>query len=105
MVNDPKRFMSAFNILEAAIVMDARKGPAGARELDLLLHATAIEVVALTTDQIAVARRAYSDYGKGHHPAALNLGDCCSYALSQVSGESLLFKGRDFVQTDVARCL
>jgi hypothetical protein len=38
------------------------------------------------------------------HPAALNLGDCFSYALSQAAGEPLLFRGNDFIQTDVARC-
>jgi ribonuclease VapC len=46
----------------------------------------------------------YRRFGKSFHPAALNLGDCFSYALSQAAGEPLLFRGNDFIQTDVARC-
>lgn len=99
---DSKRLISALSLLEAAIVIHARKGPAGTRELDLLLHAAGVTVVSLDEDQALLARAAYEKYGKGHHPAALNLGDCCSYALSRSSGEPLLFKGNDFSQTDVA---
>jgi ribonuclease VapC len=98
---DPRRLMSALSALEAAIVIHSRKGPSGARELDLLLHATGVAIVSLEADQVLLARKAYEEYGKGHHPAALNLGDCCSYALSRSSGEPLLFKGNDFSQTDV----
>ena len=78
-----------------------RKGPAGLRELDLLLHSAGATVVSFDADQVLLARSAYEKYGKGHHPAALNLGDCCSYALSRSSGEPLLFKGNDFSRTDV----
>ena len=44
-------------------------------------------------------------FGKGRHPAGLNLGDCFSYALARTSGGSLLFKGNDFAQTDIAGAL
>jgi ribonuclease VapC len=98
---DPKRLVSALSALEAAIVLHGRKGAAGVRELDLLLHAIAATIVSLDAEQILLARTAYEQYGKGHHPAALNLGDCCSYALARASGEPLLFKGNDFSQTDV----
>jgi ribonuclease VapC len=50
---------------------------------------------------VALAREAYRRFGKGRHPAGLNLGDCCAYALSRQTGEALLFKGDDFSQTDV----
>ena len=83
------------------MVMDSRLGPAGARELDLLIHGGAMQIVAMTAEQVELARECYSRFGKGRHPARLNLGDCCSYALSLHSGEPLLFKGGDFVQTDV----
>ena len=99
---DPKRLMSSLSLLEAAIVIHARKGLVGTRELDLLLHAAGVTIVSLDAGQVSLARTAYQKYGKGHHPAALNLGDCCSYALSRFSGEPLLFKGKDFSQTDVA---
>lgn len=97
---DPKRLVSALSALEAAIVIHARKGPAGIRELDLLFHSAGVTVVSFDADQVLLARGAYEMYGKGHHPAALNLGDCCSYALSRSSGEPLLFKGNDFSKTD-----
>lgn len=100
--DDPKRLVSALSALEAAIVVRTRKGPAGIRELDLFHHTAGAVVVSLDADQVLLARSAYETYGKGHHPAALNLGDCCSYALARSSGEPLLFKGNDFSQTDIA---
>jgi ribonuclease VapC len=98
---DPKRLLSAFSALETAIVIEAKRGEAGSRELDLLIHKGRIEIVPLNAEQSAVARKAWRLYGKGHHPAGLNIGDCCSYALSKYSGEALLFKGDDFTRTDV----
>ncbi len=53
-------------------------------------------------EQAQIARRAFVQYGKGHHPARLNLGDCFAYALAKVLNEPLLCKGGDFVQMDIA---
>ncbi len=100
---DSKRLVGALSALEAGIVLHARKGPAAVRELDLLLHAARITVVSLDADQVQIARAAYQKFGRGRHPAALNLGDCCSYALARTAGEPLLFKGNDFSKTDLAR--
>ncbi|MGH7962300.1 MAG: type II toxin-antitoxin system VapC family toxin [Candidatus Binatia bacterium] len=100
---DSSRLMSAASVLEAAIVVEARLGEAGGRELDLLLHRARITIAAFTAEQVDVARQAFRTYGKGRHPAGLNYGDCFPYALSKMSGEALLFKGNDFVQTDVER--
>jgi ribonuclease VapC len=102
---DPKRLISAFNWLESAMVIEAKKGEAGGRELDLLLHRAQIETVAMNPDQAEIARRAWRLYGKGNHPAGLNIGDCCAYALAKYSGEPLLFKGGDFTRTDVLSVL
>ena len=99
---DPKRLLSALSALETAIVIHGRKGPAGVHELDLLIHAAGLTIVNFDADQVQLARTAYEKFGKGYHPAALNLGDCCSYALALSSGEPLLFKGNDFSKTDVA---
>ena len=99
----PKRYISAFSWLEASIVIEARKGESGGRELDLLIHRSGIEVVPLTPDQSEAARKAWRTFGRGNHPAGLNIGDCCAYALSKMTGEPLLFKGGDFGRTDVAR--
>ena len=101
--SDPRRISSAFTVLEAAIVAEARKGESGGRELDLLLHRIALESVPLTASHMEVARDAWRRFGKGKHPASLTIGDCCAYALSRISGEPLLFKGDDFAGTDVAR--
>ncbi|HXO19097.1 MAG TPA: type II toxin-antitoxin system VapC family toxin [Thermoanaerobaculia bacterium] len=98
---DPKRLMSAVSALETAIVIHARKGAAGVRELDLLIHAAGVKIVSFDPEQALLARAAYEKYGKGHHPAALNLGDCCNYALAVSSGQALLFKGDDFSRTNV----
>lgn len=51
--------------------------------------------------QTEAARKAWRNFGKGRHPAALNIGDCCSYTLAKVTGEPLLFKGDDFSNTDI----
>jgi ribonuclease VapC len=98
---DAVRLVSAVSALEASIVVESRKGPNGGRDLDLLLHRAHIEVVAFSSEQYEIARAACRRYGKGRHPAALNLGDCCSYALAKVSGEPLLAKGEDFRATDI----
>jgi len=82
-------------------VIEAKKGDLGGRELDLLIHQAKIEIVPLTTEQLEIARSAWRKYGKGRHPAGLNIGDCCSYALAKSAGEPLLFKGGDFSKTDI----
>ncbi|MDY6793645.1 MAG: type II toxin-antitoxin system VapC family toxin [Thermodesulfobacteriota bacterium] len=96
-----QKLISAFNVLETGIVVEARKGEPGGRELDLLMHRAQIENVAMNADQAEIARAAWRKFGKGNHPAGLNIGDCCAYALTKYSGEALLFKGNDFSQTDV----
>ena len=105
LADDPKRMISAFNALESAIGIEAKKGEAGGRELDLMLHRARIEIIALNGDQVELALKAWRKYGKGNHPAGLNIGDCCAYALAKFSGEPLLFKGEDFGQTDISPVL
>jgi ribonuclease VapC len=102
---DPTRIMSAVSVLETSIVVEARKGPVGGRELDLLLHRGRIDVVPFNAHQLELARDAYRRFGKGFHRAALNFGDCCAYALASASGEPLLFKGHDFALTDIPAAL
>lgn len=69
--------------------------------LDRFLEKAEIEIVEVDPEQGRVARSAYSRFGKGRHPASLNYGDCFSYALASVRGQRLLFKGGDFVKTDL----
>ena len=98
---DPVRLLSAANLVETSIVIEARVGEAGGRELDLLLHKATIDIVPVDADQAELARHAYRQFGKGRHPAGLNYGDCFAYALAQSVGEPLLCKGDDFSKTDV----
>jgi ribonuclease VapC len=62
---DPKRLVSALSALEAAVVLHARKGPSGLRELDLLLHSATVTIVSFDADQVLLARSAYEKYGAG----------------------------------------
>ena len=87
--------------LEAGIVLTARFGPRGKTALARLLQENAIRTVAFDDDHASAALDAYSRFGKGRHPAALNFGDCCTYAIASVSGEPLLCVGDDFAQTDL----
>jgi ribonuclease VapC len=96
------RVVSAPTYLETAIVILARSGPKAQEKLDRLLNDLEIEVVPFARDQAALAITAYRQYGKGSgHVAALNFGDCFSYALAKLRDEPLLFKGNDFSRTDL----
>ena len=97
------RLLSAANLLEAAIVIEGRKGETGGRELDLLLYRAGIEVIAVDQDQAELARIAWRQFGKGRHPASLNYGNCFAYALAKSRRAALLFTGNDFAQTDIER--
>jgi ribonuclease VapC len=99
------RVLSAVNALEAAIVVEARKGPAGGRELDLLLHRGRIDVIAMDGGQVEESRRVWREYGKGNHPAGLNFCDCCAMALARITGYPLLFKGADFARTNAVSAI
>jgi ribonuclease VapC len=101
--DDTTRLVSATSLLETALVIEARKGEPGGRELDLLIHKAEIEVAAVDAEQVSEARRAYRRFGKGRHAAGLNFGDIFAYALARTSGEPLLFKGDDFAKTDISR--
>jgi ribonuclease VapC len=77
----PYRAMSAASWLEAAIVADNR-GAEAARNLTPLLDTLGVEVVPFTIEQARLARAAHQRFGRGRHPAGLNLGDCFAYALA-----------------------
>ncbi len=96
------RYISAANVLETGIVLEARRGEAAGREFDLFLHRAKLEIVPVDSDQIEIARVAWRKYGKGRHAAGLNFGDCFAYALAKVMGEPILFKGDDFTHTDLS---
>ncbi|HUK25094.1 MAG TPA: type II toxin-antitoxin system VapC family toxin [Terriglobales bacterium] len=95
------RLISAANVVETGIVLEARRGEAAGPEFDLFLVRAGIEAVPVEIDQAELARSAWRKYGKGRHPAALNFGDCFAYALAKFADEPLLAKGREFGLTDV----
>jgi ribonuclease VapC len=94
--------MSAASYLETAIVLDRFRDPARSARLDEAIEEARIVVEPVTAEQARIARQAYRDFGKGSgHPANLNFGDCFSYALARDKREPLLYKGNDFVHTDL----
>ena len=102
---EEERTMSAVSLFEASTVTARRQGLSGLRDLDELVRLLDLEVAPFSAAQAALAREAFIRFGKGAHPARLNLGDCCSYALAKERGQALLFKGDDFAQTDIVSAL
>jgi ribonuclease VapC len=102
---DAVRAMSVASFVECSIVLDARFGPDGLRDLDLFIARAQVTLVPVDVDQAYVARQAYRKFGKGRHAAGLNYGDCFAYALARTMAEPLLFKGDDFALTDVDRAI
>ena len=102
---DPTRFVSAVTVVEASLVLESRFGSDAVDDLDLLLAKIDARIVAFAPSDVDAARAAYQRFGKGRHAAALNFGDCFSYALATATGEALLFKGADFERTDLRRVL
>jgi ribonuclease VapC len=99
---DELRQLSAVSRVECTCVIEGRKRDAGRADLELFLREAAIEVAPVTADQAEIACEAFRHFGRGRHPAGLNIGDVFAYALAKVTGEPLLFKGDDFTRTDVA---
>lgn len=98
-------WVGAATLVETGIVVEARQGPEAGSDLILLLERLAAEIVPMDHDQARAAVAAWRRFGKGRHPAGLNLGDCFAYALARTHGLPLLFKGADFSQTDVHSAL
>lgn len=93
--------MSAATATELWIVVDSSGSPQLSGEVDTLLRDLDVQIVPVTVDHARIARQAYRDYGNGRHPAALNLGDCVTYALAKQTGEPVLCVGDDFRRTDL----
>ncbi len=95
--------VSAATLTEALIVLAARAGRDACADVRSLLADLRADVVPLDENQALRAAEAWERFGRGRHPAKLNLGDCYSYALAVSTGRPLLYKGNDFTQTDVTR--
>ncbi len=99
------RLVSAANIFETGIVLEAKGGQALGREFDLFVVRANFQVVSVDAEQAELARSAWRKFGKGRHRAGLNFGDCFAYALAKYTSEPLLAKGDDFALTDIEVCL
>ena len=98
--------MSAASYLETSIVIDAHRDAALSARLDDTILDADILIEPVTVEHARIARQAYREYGKGSgHPAQLNFGDCFSYALARDKREPILFKGNEFVHTDLRSAL
>ncbi len=94
--------ISAATITEAHIVAARNQR---LTEMKMLISASAIEVIPLTSARAERASFAYQRFGKGFHPAALNFGDCFSYATAEEFDCPLLYVGDDFGRTDLRSAL
>ena len=94
--------VGAPTLLEAAVVLSARLGKDARPLLRTFLRRIGAEVVPFNEEHVDAGTTAFLRFGRGRHPAALNFGDCMSYAIASVAGLPLLFTGGDFAQTDIA---
>ena len=97
----PMRLMSTVNWLETLVVVEGRYGAESADDALLIMQSLDIQPLVFDREQMTEARAAWRRFGKGRHPAALNLGDCCAYAVALTRAEPLLYKGQDFSKTDI----
>ncbi len=102
---DSVRKMSAVTYLELTMVVEARRGIEAVGELEALISDLHIEIHPFDVTQARRAMQAWRQFGKGRHPAGLNLGDVCTFAASMDQGEPILFKGDDFEPTDCLKVL
>lgn len=93
--------MSVASFVETSLVIESRYGVQGLHDLDRFVVRAGIQLIPVDVEQGELARSAFSRFGKMRHRAGLNFGDCFSYAAAVALGEPLLFKGEDFVHTDV----
>ena len=90
-------------MLETVMVLSARLGQDARPLLFAFLRRLEAEVVPFNEQHLDAAAAAFLRFGRGRHPAALNFGDCMSYAVASVAGMPLLFTGDDFARTDIGR--
>lgn len=88
-------------LLEARMVLSGRGLPRAAMMVTQFIQTPNVTTVAFDEPHYRAAETAFDRFGKGRHPASLNMGDCFSYAVASVAKAPLLFKGRDFSQTDL----
>ena len=101
----PIRLLSVVSRVELSLVIEGRKRAAGRADVERLLRDGGFDIVSVTPQQAEIAIDAFRRYGRGRHRAGLNIGDCFSYALAVATDHPLLFKGDDFIHTDLQPAL
>jgi ribonuclease VapC len=101
-----EKFISAPTLVETCIAAVSRNGETAFRSINAQIQSANIHVVPFDAYAAEIAIAAFLKYGKGRgHKAQLNFGDCISYAMSKTEAMPLLFKGDDFIHTDVEKVL
>jgi ribonuclease VapC len=100
-LDETPAIMSVVSYVETQMLIAGRKLEADPREVADTIADLGIEIVDVTLDQAGAAIRAFLQFGNGRHRARLNLADCFAYALAKSRGVPVLFKGDDFVKTDI----
>jgi ribonuclease VapC len=93
--------IGAPTLFETGMVMIGAMGERGRGLTAQFLESFEVEVIPFGESHWQVAVEVFSRYGKGRHPAALNYGDCMTYAAAQIAEKPLLYIGNDFARTDI----
>ena len=93
--------VGAPTLVEASLVLTGRRGARARGEVEGLIAELGVTVVPFGDAEWRLAVGAFTKFGRGRHPAALNFGDCLAYATAMSLGDSLLFVGGEFARTDV----
>ena len=100
-LSSPVAVISTASVLETTIVLHSKRADIELEKLDETISTLRLDIRAVGQRQGELARQAFLKYGRGRSPAALNFGDCFAYALAKARNDTLLFKGDDFIHTDI----
>jgi ribonuclease VapC len=101
LIRESNGHISASNVYETEVVVLRRMGPDKVHRVRDFLTRGHVTIHAFDDSQAQEAAKVYAEFGKGCHPAGLNLMDCAAHALAKSLDASLLYKGNDFTQTDI----
>ena len=95
--------VGAPTLVEASMVLSGRRRAPARGEVEGLIGELGVTIVPFGEGEWRLAVDAFTRFGRGRHPAALNFGDCLAYATAASLGDTLLFVGDDFAKTDIAQ--
>lgn len=93
--------IGAPSLLETVLVISGRARRDRSEDVERFVRDLGIVVISFSEDHARAAAEAFARFGKGRHRAALNFGDCMSYAIAKLAGQPLLCTGTDFSKTDL----